>query len=256
MDVRTTKPISTISYNSPDYLVLKLEELRKAKIVAFWAFVHHLPEDDEAGNKQHSHVYIELAKIVQTEDLREEFKQYDPNKPDKPLGCITFRSSKNFGDWYLYGIHDKAYLASKGQSRKYHYKFADVITSDPDDLLFKVRSIDLLAISPYTAMLDAQAQGITWTEYFRRGTVPLQQITLCEKAWFLLLGDKIERSGRSTHSPKTAPEPSEEPSELDCEVDQALAHLDEIADKRDLSFYEIHPDAPYTPLDPEEELPW
>lgn len=244
MDVRTTKPISTISYNSPDYLALKLEELRKAKIVSFWAFIHHLPEDDEAGNKNHSHVYIELSKIVQTDDLKEQFKEFDPTHPEKPLGCIGFRSSK-FDDWYMYSLHDKAYLASKGQSRKYHYKHEEMATSDEDELLFKARSINHLAVSPYAAMIEAQAQGLTWDEYFRRGSVPIQQIIFFEKAWFLLLGQKTERSGRVTHSPKSPSEPEIERLEPDCEVDQAIAHLDAIADRKE-----------QYRLDPNDVLPW
>ena len=68
--MRTTKPIATISFNTPEYLKLKLDELTKAKKIAFWAYIVHQPEDDEAGNKVHMHVYIEPSAMVQTEDLR------------------------------------------------------------------------------------------------------------------------------------------------------------------------------------------
>lgn len=198
MDVRTTKPISTISYNTPSFLKVKLDELTASKRISFWAFVPHLAEDDEGGKKDHCHVYIELSKMTQTDELKEALKEFDPALPDKPKGCISFRSSK-FGDWYLYGLHDKRYLASKGQSRCYHYSHSDFITSDDDDLLYMVRSIDLRALSPYADMIEAQSLGISWSEYFSRGTVPLPQLVLFEKAWFMLLNGKTDRNGRNGH---------------------------------------------------------
>ena len=142
-------------------------------------------------------------------------------------------------------MHDKAYLASKGQSRKYRYKHEEMASSDEDELLFKARSINHLAVSPYAAMIEAQAQGLTWEEYFRRGTVPLPQLTLWEKAWTLLQNDKTDRNGRDNHPAEMPSEAPQSPSETTPDIDQALARLDAIADQRE-----------YIELDPEDELPW
>lgn len=196
--MRTTKPIGTISFNTPKFLQLKLEELRKAGKISFWCAMIHKPEDDEAGTKEHLHLYIEPSRMLQTDDLRNELKEYDPEHPEKPRGTLTFGGSK-FADWYLYAMHDKAYLASKGQSRRYHYTHEEFITSDEDDLLCKARTIDRMSLSPYSAMIDAQKQGITWQEFFRRGTVPLQQVVLFEKAWFLLLNKSTFRNDSEGH---------------------------------------------------------
>lgn len=196
--MRTTKPIATISFNTPEYLALKLGELQKAGRISFWAFIVHKPEDDEGGAKFHQHVYIEPAKMLQTDDIKECLKEFDPEKPEKPKGCISFISS-NFDNWYMYGMHDKRYLASKGQSRRYHYTHDDFITSDADDLLYKARMIDLTSLSRYADMEDAIRQGFTWDEYFRRGTVPIQQITNFEKAWHTLLASYTNRNGRENH---------------------------------------------------------
>ena len=196
--MKTTKPIATISFNTPAFLELKLNELLRAGKISFWAFVPHKPEDDEAGKKEHSHLYVEPSKMMQTDDLKSELKEYDPDHPDKPRGCLTFKSSK-FDPWYLYGLHDKRYLASKSQSRKFHYQYEDFITCDPDELLCKVRSIDLVSLSPYADMEEAQRQGFTWPEYFSRGTVPLPQVALFERAWNLLLQVKTERADRQGH---------------------------------------------------------
>lgn len=196
--MRTTKPISTISFNSPDYLELKLNELVTAGRISFWAFISHKPEDDEGGKKVHAHVYVEPSKMLQTDDLKAHLSEYDPQEPIKPRGCLPWKSSK-FDPWYLYGLHDKRYLASKGQARRYHYTHDDIRSSDPDNLLFLARSIDLTSLSPYADMEEAQKLGISWAEYFARGTVPLPQVKLFEAAWYTLLEARTERANREPH---------------------------------------------------------
>lgn len=196
--MRTTKPIATISFNTPEFLRLKLEELQKAGRLSFWCFIVHKPEDDEGGKKEHIHLYCEPSKMLQTDDLKAALLEFDPSMPDKPKGTISWHSSK-FDPWYLYALHDRRYLASKGQSRRFHYQHSDILTSDAEDLLFKARSIDLISISPYADMLDAQANGISWAEYFSRGTVPLPQVALFERAWYLLSSVGTDRDGRLGH---------------------------------------------------------
>lgn len=196
--MKTTQPISTISYNSVSYLKLKLDELRKAHKIAFWAFMPHKPEDDEGGLKDHCHVFIEPACSIQTEELRDEFREFDPAHPDKPFGVLPFKKSK-FADWCLYALHDKRYLAMKGQTRRFHYSFDEFYTSDIDNLLFLYRTIDLVSLSPYADMMDAQSQGLSWSEYFMRGTVPIQQLLLFQRAWELLQSNNTFRSDRSNH---------------------------------------------------------
>lgn len=197
--MRTTKPISTISFNTPAYLVTKLEELRVAGRISFWAFIPHKPEDDEGGKKEHCHLYIEPSKMLQTDDLRKELLEPDPeNVEGKPRGVLTFRSSK-FDTWYLYGLHDKRYLASISQSRRFQYLHDEMITSDSDDLLCKARSIDMVGLSPYADMQDAIEHGVSWAEYFSRGTVPIAQIKQFEFAWNTLVESKTYRNGRSGH---------------------------------------------------------
>ena len=195
--MRTSKPIATISFNTPSFLEQKLAELTKAGRLSFWAFIAHEPEDDEAGNKPHCHVYVEPSKMIQTDELRAEFKEFDPTNP-KPLGCLTFRSSK-FDDWYMYGLHDEKYLVAKGQSRRYHYRHDDFRTSDEDDLLFKSRCIDLTALTPYADMQEAQSQGLSWAEYFMRGRIPIQQIDQFSRAWDMLITARTFRGDYVPH---------------------------------------------------------
>lgn len=236
--MRTTKPIATIAFNTPRYLEIKLKELQKAGRISFWAFVYHKPEDDEGGKKEHAHLYIEPSKMLQTDDLREELKEFDPNKPDKPKGCLTFRSSK-FDAWYMYALHDKRYLAHKGEARRFHYTHNDFVSSDEDDLLFKARSIDLISLSPYADMEDAQSQGLTFGQYFSRGTIPIQQVTLFQQAWNLLLANRTERGTHEGHA-------------LDVDEDTG-----EIVDQEPLpAYYEVHPKDDFVSLDPDTDLPY
>ena len=197
--MRTTKPISTISFNSANYLRLRLNELVKAKKLSFWAFITHKPEDDEGGKKEHHHVYAEPAKMLQTDDLREYLKEFDPARPDKPKGCLKWTSSK-FDSWYLYALHDKRYLASKGESRKFHYLHDDIQASDDDDLLMMSRQIDLVSLSPYADMQDAIEHGLTFAQYFKRGTVPLPQLRQFMTAWELLASTSTNRNGKQGHA--------------------------------------------------------
>lgn len=199
--MRTTKPISTISYNSPEYLAMKLEELRKAKKIEWWVFIQHRAESDES--KDHIHLHLSPAKMLQTEDLREALQEYDPTHPDKPLGCQPFVSSK-FADWCLYSLHDEGYLASKGQSRQFHYSLDDMITSDADFLDEQFRSIDALALDPYRAMKEALEHGVTFPQFFARGTIPIQLFRQYKEAWNALaeVYNAPARNGRQTHTPK------------------------------------------------------
>ena len=198
--MRTTKPISTISYNTSSYLRLKLDELKKAKIISVWHYIEHLPEDDEGGKKEHIHLYIEPSKLIQTDDLVEHFKEFDAEKPDKPRKCLSFRTSK-FGDWYMYAVHDKAYLASKGQSRRYFYCFDDFVTSDADELYRAFKEIDLSYLTPLKDIVAAVEGGITFTQFFALGRVPLEKVNYYEKAFQLVEYERTYRNGRKTHSP-------------------------------------------------------
>lgn len=227
--MRTTKPIATISFNTPSFLKLKLEELTTAGRLSFWAFIVHMPEDDEGGRKQHCHLYIEPSKMLQSDDIKSELKEYDPGNPLKPRGCISFNSSK-FDPWYLYALHDKRYLASKNQSRRFHYSHNDIYTSDDDDLLYKARSIDLLSLSPYADMEDAQRQGITWSEYFSRGTVPLPQVALFERAWYLLLDNSTNRANRDCHA-----------MDVDVDTGELVEDITTSQDAEKLSLFEDSP---------------
>lgn len=127
--MRTSKPISTISYNSVPFLKSKLDELVRNHRISNWLFIQHHAEVDE--KKDHIHLWIKPNTLLDSMDIQQFFEEYDPLRPDKPLGCIDFVSSQ-VDDFILYGLHLEAYLKSKFESREYHYLPSDFVYCDED----------------------------------------------------------------------------------------------------------------------------
>ena len=129
----TSQPISTISYNSLDFLKNKLDIWYRHHMIQCYMFICHKGED---GDKDHIHVRIEPNKRLDPMDLSDMLKEPDPHNT-KPLGCRPWRSSKE-EDWFLYAIHDKEYLKVKyGNSNKdgkIEYDISDIICSEGYDV--------------------------------------------------------------------------------------------------------------------------
>lgn len=209
--------MSTISYNSPEFLTLKLEELRKAKVISLWFWIEHEPEEDE--KKAHKHVWILPAKTIQTDDIVEELTEPVPGS--KPLKCLHFQSSK-FDDWYLYSIHDATYLFQHGQTRKYSYLPEDIVCSDRDELEAMVHEIDMTQYSSMARVVQAIRQGMTFQEFSMRGGVPVQLFKQYQAAWEMLSPHLTYRNGRETHTPAVNPETGEVLDSLDPRLEKAV----------------------------------
>lgn len=197
--MRTSRPFSTISYNSENFLKVKLNELIKQRILDFWVFIDHAPEEDE--KKAHKHVYFIPSGLMYTDTLKEYLAEPDPSDPEHPLNCTIFSSSK-FDDWYLYGIHDKAYLSSKGQTRKYHYVKEQCITSCEEHFGELVRCVDRSKYIGLERVVDAVENGVPFFEMVRLGQVPIQLINQYQYAYEMLSKASTNRAGRQTHTPK------------------------------------------------------
>lgn len=121
----TSKPISTISYNTESFLKEKLDTWLNSHIIQAYQYICHKGED---GDKDHIHLRIEPNKKLDPMDLNEELREFQKGN-DKPLCCRPFRPSKE-EDWILYAIHDMQYLkikyggAEKGE--KIPYKWEDI----------------------------------------------------------------------------------------------------------------------------------
>lgn len=206
--MKTRKPITTISYNTDGYLQTKLEELRKAKIISIWFYINHQAEQDE--KKPHKHLWIMPAKTIQTDDLYDALLEPDLQHLDKPpLKCLHFQSCNSFADWFLYSLHDKSYLLRKGQKRAFSYTIDDFVCSDRDELDEFVREIDMTDYSAMGRLTEAIDQGLSFDEYLRRGSVPVQLFNQYYRAWEYLTCGGTDRNGRSTHTPRVDPDTGE-----------------------------------------------
>lgn len=175
--MNTSKPFSSISYNTDAFLKAKLFELYNQHIITFWAYVSHKGEDeinpltgDITHDKDHKHLFVIPNKSVNTDDFRSMFFELDVTNP-LPLGILPCKSSK-FDDWYLYGLHDKAYLEARFEIKKYFYSDDDFVVSDAD--AFKQFVFDCYHTSKYCVnrrLLNYLANGGTISELARNGQI-------------------------------------------------------------------------------------
>lgn len=200
--MKTTKPFSTISYNTNDFLIAKLNKFTENGVLKFWAFINHFPEEDE--EKEHTHLYIEPESKMDTLQLANEFIEFIPGDP-RPLRWMPQRPSK-WDTWYLYDIHDKDYLASIGQSRKYHYDPGLIFTSDKIYLNELVGHIDYTRYTNLGSMILAARNGVTMDDFIASRPVKPVHFKTIQAIWaqYYKVPDpsELDRNGRLTHSPK------------------------------------------------------
>lgn len=175
------QPLSTISYNTDEFLKLRLERLKAKDMISHYMYIHHKgetdPDDpDEIPEKDHIHLIVFPLKSLDMIALRKKFEEPDPTN-DKPLGVRPFHITKEnrVVDWELYAIHDPRYLRGKGLKRDYHYSHKDIITDDVDFLGRLIRDIKG-RISDLELLLDYVEQGATWDEVARDLFITIREL--------------------------------------------------------------------------------
>lgn len=203
--MNTSKPISTVSFNSEPFLHSKLNELVDNRTLSFYAYIKHYGEPSESKDtlKDHFHIYTEPNKRINTMALGDEFKE-PVSAIELPLGCIPFRNSK-FPDWYYYILHDPIYLARKGMSRYYSYRQDEIITSDKDYLIEKVNSIDTFEYNYYADISEHQDKGYNFEQYVIVKSIHPMQIKAFFTAWEI-----VSKTKSTVHKTKTKEEASDE----------------------------------------------
>ena len=200
--MRTTKAISTISYNSQEFLNSKLKELIDNHIISDYMYIVHEPEEDEL--KQHIHLYLEPNRLVDTMDLQFHFKEIDMFN-DKPLGCINFRTSK-IDDWILYNQHYPPYLLYKGESRvfvyeKENFQYFDEMTFHHNYIHAFKGSDFALMCSRLQTIGDVVKGNMSPAEAFILGHIPIQQASSVNALMYMqgAYEQRTNRGGRSGH---------------------------------------------------------
>lgn len=128
----TDQPISTISYNTEEFLKAKLEEWYDAHIIQAYMYIKHI---GEGGDKDHIHLRIEPNKRIDKMELEAELREYIEGE-ELPRCCRPFRKSKE-EDWFLYAVHDPQYMSIKyadSETEKIPYNDDAIITSPYYDL--------------------------------------------------------------------------------------------------------------------------
>lgn len=196
--MRTSKPIATISYNTQEYLFYKLEELIKSHKISDYMFINHFAEEDE--RKNHIHLWIKPNTLIDTMDLQKHFIENNSEDITKPLKCIDFRVS-NIDDWILYGLHLEPYLASKGETRQYHYIKDDIIYHDEDT--FEDSYNHALRGSEWAKnnqILQQLNEGqINPTNLIMTGILPLNMASQINSYLYMKTHYGTERGGRKNH---------------------------------------------------------
>lgn len=201
----TQKPFSTISFNTEEFLFGVLSELKRKHILSEYAYILHKAEDDEAGDKDHFHVYMLPNKRVDLEELRAKFSEFDPTNPKHPLGTLPFRPS-DFSNWYLYALHNPAFLKGKGQSRKFSYLDSDIRCSNDDWLRYEKKSINIEALGGVPIIKRAILRGYSWEDFVSSGAVPIQQIRSWRECWFALYEQFLRNTDGELPAKKTLDE--------------------------------------------------
>lgn len=178
----SSKPLSNISFNTPQFLEHVLNNLLEESKIYFWAYIKHNAEQDDT--KEHIHFFIIPNGRISTDYLDPLFIEPVPN--NKPLRPLLWRVSK-LEDIYLYMLHDSQYLLAKGQFKKYHYKKEDIKTSDTQTLNELISTMNFHRYTTNDILLSYAQTNTPFEQLALNGVVPIQQITAYEKYYDMLL---------------------------------------------------------------------
>lgn len=130
----TSKPTSTISYNTEAFLKEHLDDWVKSHLIQAYMYICHVGED---GDKDHIHLRIEPNKALDVMNLTDALKEYVQGE-EKPRGVRPWRPSKE-EDWFLYVVHDPEYMRMKygedgEKGEKLPYEWKQIVTPVNYDL--------------------------------------------------------------------------------------------------------------------------
>lgn len=180
MQRTTTKTISTISYNTDDFLIDKLNKLINSKKIAYYIFIHHFAEKDETKN--HIHLLIEPYGKIDLPEFVDEFKEIDTDNPGLFLGVMPFRITQDFGDWFLYVLHDSDYLISKGLEKEFCYNQSDMITNNYDYLNELVHRINFRKFKKESEIIKALQNGSSKYDLIKSGLCSMREFYQYERS--------------------------------------------------------------------------
>jgi hypothetical protein len=135
--------------------------------------VYHLADEDEL--KDHIHMVLKPSKRLDTNDLRKFYNEIDPTNPLPRTCTMKWHATNSMDDWLLYAKHDPAYLSSKGQFRRYHYKWDDIQSTDLDSLRQDIAAIDMRKYLILEWLEDAVRNKTPFFILVQQGLIPIAQ---------------------------------------------------------------------------------
>lgn len=166
--MKTESPLTTISYNTPEFLKATCDNLVKCQIIDWYAFIKHkgeLDPFDDMRDKDHIHLLIRPLKAIETSSILREFLELDPERPSDPLGCVRFDKCKSVGTWVLYSLHYAPYLDSIGKKKEFiNYPFHEFVTNNEQELKRARRSVDFEYKAKRNTVLTLLNQGMNRLE--------------------------------------------------------------------------------------------
>lgn len=194
---QTTKLISSISYNTPDFLKGKLYDLVRQGILEYAYWIFHNPEEDE--KKSHAHFVVKPNRRLDTSALRNMF--VEPIKgEEKPRVVLPFRPTLRISDWILYNAHDSAYLIRKGETRKIHYEQKDFLATDLDLFDEDWRDCHRANDSKIPILKELADKQVPWVDVVAMGFLPVNQLFQYKDIFFTFAEhNKTFRNGRKGH---------------------------------------------------------
>lgn len=195
-NMKTSKWISTISYNTDKYLAYVCNKLIEERYIYFWCYIEHYPEADE--RKKHKHLLMFPNGRIDSDSIAARFDEYVDGE-EAPRRVMPFRTSK-FDDAYLYMIHEKRYLLSKGLTKKYYYDRENIICSEIDYLTEMVHCIDMSRYKRLDFLIEAVDNDISFQYLLASGRIPVPQIRAYKEAYEILCYKSAEKSDRAYHN--------------------------------------------------------
>ena len=199
--MKTTKPLSAISYNTAPYLRAVCDALLKNGLLTNYAYIRHTGED---GDKDHIHLLLFPAKALETVNLSTRFHEAVGGE-EKPRALVGLKPCASVVDWVRYAVHDPAYLAIKGERRLYRYRYDDIQVGSPAEwraVMDQVEFTPLPCPSYQVARMiiyDALSQSmgkVTWPQLFRQ--IPFSPRDLgALKEYFQCIRDYVFKSNRT-----------------------------------------------------------
>lgn len=204
----TSKPLSTISYNTEPFLKRVLDSMVEKHQIQLYRYIKHIGElkadahdlvwvydknhnpvkqvpkyqnEKDKYDKDHFHVFIFPNKKLDPMDIRLMFLEPDINHPKKaPLGCMPFYVSSEY-DWLLYAIHDPDYLRahnSETEDGKLSYEESDVKSNEPFITELAFRRARVKQRTDQYNILKALKEGVPASELCQQGKNAIQVYSL------------------------------------------------------------------------------